>query len=613
MQILLDSLKNLVSGLGTSKDKTTSLSHYLRELTLVELNSMHRGDWLSRKIVDVPAQDMTRKWRSWKGTTEQIERLERYEKLPTIDVQRKVKRALQLSRLFGGSALFVGTGDARTDLPLDADRMAEGSLRYVAALQRTQLSAQARIDDPSDPYYGHPEMYLMSVQGQQQLRIHPSRLVVFQGSPILDEQIRGYLPWGDPTLQVVYDAIQAATHTHQEIAALVAEAKTDVIHVPKLSEFLRTADSTSKLTSRFTYANQMKSSFNMLLLEGDGKGAGEQWEQKQLNFANLPELMQQFLQIVSGAADMPATRLLGQSPSGMNATGESDTRNYYDMLSSKQKTELTPDMRVLDTALRRSAIGQDDGVYYEWNPLWELSETEQVANFEKRVTAVRKLVGSAAEEPLLPVEAVSRAVLNMLEEDGSLPGLADYVEEYGYPDEQDDDEDDDLAAASGETQEEETETTEQEAGDMRPRTLYVSRRVVNASEILDWAREQGISSLQNEEDLHVTVTYSRQTVDWMKMGQSWEEELVVPRGGPRALDLFGDLDRHLVLQFASTELQWRHESMVRNGASWDWDEYLPHITIGVDTGLTVEEVEAIGAYTGRIVLGPEIFEEVRSD
>jgi uncharacterized protein len=41
-----------------------------------------------------------------------------------------------------------------------------------------------------------------------------------------------------------------------------------------------------------------------------------------------------FRKIVSGAADIPVTRLLGQSPAGMNATGTSDMKNYHDRIQS---------------------------------------------------------------------------------------------------------------------------------------------------------------------------------------------------------------------------------------------------------------------------------------
>lgn len=148
-----------------------------------------------------------------------------------------------------------------------------------------------------------------------------------------------------------------------------------------------------------------------------------------------------------------------------------------------------------------------------------------------------------------------------------------------------------------------------DAAKAAPRSLYVRRDVVNKAEIVKWAKEQGFKTVQ--EELHVTITYSKTPVDWMKMGSTWGEKLEIPAGGARLLDAFGDNSDAIVLLFTSSELSWRHEEMKRNGASYDHFEYQPHITIswkaeGID-------LEAIEPYRGKIVLGPEIFEEINED
>ena len=79
---LADTLKSLVSGLGTSKDKTTSLAYVFAPITDEQLNAMHRSDWLARKIVDIIPHDMTREWREWQATNPQIEAIEEVEKRP---------------------------------------------------------------------------------------------------------------------------------------------------------------------------------------------------------------------------------------------------------------------------------------------------------------------------------------------------------------------------------------------------------------------------------------------------------------------------------------------------------------------------------------------------
>src|SRR5580765_3193319 len=99
-----DSLSNLVNGLGSSKDAYTYTQYAYNTLDRPQLEAAYRSDWLARAIVDAPAEDATREWREWQTNQTNIEKLENAEK--TFDLQRKLKRALILARLYGGSAIL---------------------------------------------------------------------------------------------------------------------------------------------------------------------------------------------------------------------------------------------------------------------------------------------------------------------------------------------------------------------------------------------------------------------------------------------------------------------------------------------------------------------------
>ncbi len=113
--------------------------------------------------------------------------------------------------------------------------------------------------------------------------------------------------------------------------------------------------------------------------------------------------------------------------------------------------------------------------------------------------------------------------------------------------------------------------------------------------------------------MHVTVLYSRTAVDPIKMGEAWDSDkngdLTVKPGGPRAVEMLGE--NTVVLLFSSWSLVSRHDDMVRNGASHNYDEYQPHVTIsysaeGVD-------LDTIKPFTGELRFGPEVFEPLDLD
>lgn len=111
-------------------------------------------------------------------------------------------------------------------------------------------------------------------------------------------------------------------------------------------------------------------------------------------------------------------------------------------------------------------------------------------------------------------------------------------------------------------------------------------------------------------DLHVTIAYSTQPVDWFAVGESWSPKLEISAGGPRQMEAFGDDGKYKALLITASELRWRHAEIVERGASWDWPEYQPHISIQIGGDIDLSEVEP---YQGKIILGPEVFEELREE
>ena len=141
------------------------------------------------------------------------------------------------------------------------------------------------------------------------------------------------------------------------------------------------------------------------------------------------------------------------------------------------------------------------------------------------------------------------------------------------------------------------------------RTLYIRRSVLNGEALLEWARSQSINP-RLAEDLHVTVCYSKTPVNWDDFKHEDSKRELRIFHGPRSLKKFGERGEVLVIAFNSPSLIHRHNSLREAGASHDFPEYHPHITIA-DT--TADINKDILPYVGPIHLGPEIFEEINED
>ena len=112
----------------------------------------------------------------------------------------------------------------------------------------------------------------------------------------------------------------------------------------------------------------MKGINGMLVLDAE-----EEYESKSYSFGGLPDMMHEFSIQTAGAADIPYTILFGQSPAGMNATGEHDTRNYYDSITTKQEWMLKPILMKFLAVICQSTFGkQFPDLDVVFNPLWQL-------------------------------------------------------------------------------------------------------------------------------------------------------------------------------------------------------------------------------------------------
>lgn len=153
--------------------------------------------------------------------------------------------------------------------------------------------------------------------------------------------------------------------------------------------------------------------------------------------------------------------------------------------------------------------------------------------------------------------------------------------------------------------------TRREAKSATLRTLYVCRHLLNSDELLRWAREQGFKAPLAAKDLHVTIAYSRKRIDWMAVGEGFQGdskgELIIKPGGPRVVEPIGS-DGAIALKFASSELAWRHMEIREAGASWDHNEYQPHVTITYD-GADVD-LDKVVPFRGALRFGPELFAEI---
>jgi hypothetical protein len=419
---LFDGFTNLVARLGTSRDKAAAGGWTAGILDVATLDGIYRTSAVARKIVDLPAEDAGREWREWQAEAEQISAIEAEES--RLNLPAAIIRAKKAARLYGGSAIYIGADNAEPSLPLNVRAVRRGGLRYVTVLAAHHLSEGPSQNDPRLPGFGLPTHYTMHSGDAVSVRIHPSRLVILKGQevPVGAMSVTG--SWGDSVLQTTIEAARNLDGTAANIASLVYEAKVDVFRIKGFNEGMRAGgpEYEKYILARWALVAQAKGNNGAILLDKD-----EEYEQKSASFGSLSDILDRFMILTSAAGSIPVTRLFGRSAAGLNATGESDIRDYYDRVRTMQSLEIGPAMSVLDECLIRSALDdRPPGVHYNWRPLWSpsLKERAEVGKVQAETLKIVSELGAVSDE------ALGKTAVNALTESGAFPGLEAAANEF---------------------------------------------------------------------------------------------------------------------------------------------------------------------------------------
>lgn len=420
-----DGLVNLVANLGTGRDKQASSEYVDRAFSDHDLLTMYRNSWLASAIVDYPAEDSTRKWRSWRADADQISKIEAEEQ--RLGLQATVQEALVASRLYGGAAIYINTSEPNQSSPL----LPTSQINSLVVLTRRDLRPKEVIKDIDSPYYGKAEVYTLATGNRaEQTEIHATRLVMFSGKGTPGNDSLSGDTWGDSVLQSTYDALLQIDNTMANIASLVFEAKVDVFKFQGFADMMEQNQDATVLRRMHLQA-AMKGINGAVVIDGE-----DDYEQKSASFSGLTDVAKVFQDNISGAARIPSTRLYGRASTGLSGSGEGDERVYYDRIGHEQSTYITPAMSILDECIIHQALGsRPPEIFYEWAPLRQLTESERADIFSKTATAARSIAGANAGE-LIPLDALSDSLVNELVELGVLPGLEQKIVEFGSLSEQ---------------------------------------------------------------------------------------------------------------------------------------------------------------------------------
>ena len=356
MNIADSTLVNLVSKLGTSRDKAShdQFAWHVPK-SVFELDNLYESNGTASKIIDKPVQDMFRQGYYFEGIAgEDLQKLD--DEIDRLSIDVHLNRAMRLSRLHGKSYILLA---ADSDMPLITPLGDNDTLSYITTLSVSQLAAGSEMRPASEAngYYDKPVYYRLqkSMGGTAGSIVHHSRIIE--------------VVWGDgkSVMEKIHDELLRFASVNANAASLVHEAKIDIIKTPDLANQIQ--NNTDSILKRFALVGMLKGNNGTVLLDKD-----EDYQSKTYNFSGLPDLMQEFSVQLASVADIPYTVLFGRSPAGMNATGEHDLKNYYDVVGSYQRDYERPVLRRLINIISNYLLPKGVNPKLVFSPLWQVDE-----------------------------------------------------------------------------------------------------------------------------------------------------------------------------------------------------------------------------------------------
>jgi len=393
-----DGIQNVAARVGLGTNNQNSGSQYA--FTPVSRDRMqmeyaYRSSWIAGQAVDTYAEDMTREGIELSGEIDPDDMETLQKAAHQFKIWKSLCSAVKWSRLYGGciAVLMIDGQDVST--PLNLDSIEKDQFKGLLILDRWVVSPSLNnLITEMCPDMGKPKYYQVIADSMalMNMKIHHSRVVRFDGVELPYWQMIAENGWGQSVLERLWDRLIPFDSITQGAAQLVYKAHLRTYKVDGLRQIVAIGGQALEgLVKQIEMMRTFQTNEGITLMD-----SSDTFEAHSYSFAGLSDMMLQFAQQISGALGIPLVRLLGQSPSGMNSSGDSEIRQYYDSVRNQQESAMRVGVGLIYNVLHRSVLGKEppESFNFEFTPLWAMSDEEK-ANIANTIsTAVKSLSDS---------------------------------------------------------------------------------------------------------------------------------------------------------------------------------------------------------------------------
>ena len=331
-----------------------------------------------RNIVETVAEEMTRKWIKIisSGKADKTAKVKSIEyAMKRYGMREAFNRAMELDGFFGMGLIYIDVGKAwedadelKTPLLLDKGKIDKGSLNGFVPIDPTWVSPSAyNSTDPLRPDFFKPSIWY--VMGKE---VHESRLLIVRSREVPDILKAAYNFGGLSLSQMSKPYVDNWLRTRQSVSDLL-HAFTVFVLKTTMMEYLQNAGQLVARLSAFILGRDNK---GLMMIDKER----EELTNVSAPLGTLDRLQAQAQEQMASVSQEPLIKLLGITPTGLNATTDGEIRVWYDRVRAKQEKAFGHLVTVALKVIQLSESGAiDEEIEYEFVALWELDAAGRAA------------------------------------------------------------------------------------------------------------------------------------------------------------------------------------------------------------------------------------------
>lgn len=293
---------------------------------------------------------------------------------------------IRWGRLYGGGVIVANT-EQDPSKPLNKEALKGKKLKFLAT-NRWQCTSQA-----VNPYVAEKFIFTDNMQEGDLLasdstaqEIDASRVGIFTGNnaPYLTRTILN--GWNASIFEGILEPIENLLGGFNVTLELLSEAKIDIFKISELATVLSSPNGEALIRKRLEIATANKNYKGSLAMDKE-----DDYQQKQISFGGIPQLLEQLMYIFCGYLRYPVAKLFGKGSSGFSS-GEDDLENYNSTVNSEIRV---PAKRIIHWVVNLRCLqlfGRELPDFKpQWRPLKAMSEKEQAEINSRRLDDYLKL------------------------------------------------------------------------------------------------------------------------------------------------------------------------------------------------------------------------------